>query len=382
MKSDMHRFLSGQAWADSLKALNTLPVSADADRFLDPDDAAERIRRAAAEHPGLVRLARLGESEEGRPIDGVVLGRGGLHVSLMAGNHADEPVGPDFLRRFVAAVLDSPDACRPLLDAFRFFIVPHTNPDGAFRNRAWRTVWNESSAPDSAGDWGEAVAAAYLRHAVREPPGRDVEFGFPDMRPENRAAAAWLRKHGPFALHGSLHGMGISGGALLLIEKHWGYRATRLQAHFREAAHAERLPLYDRNRQGEKGFFYLAPGFWTTPEAPAMRAFFEARGDMETAALFHSSSMEYVRSLGGDPLCYVTELPLFLAQGLSPASGSQQIIAKLRLRLAQRDGASDEAREDIRQAMQQLGLRPLPLASALRMHLRTLSAALEQLSIR
>ena len=57
MKSDMHRFLSGQAWADSLKALNTLPVSADADRFLDPDDAAERIRRAAAEHPGLVRLA-------------------------------------------------------------------------------------------------------------------------------------------------------------------------------------------------------------------------------------------------------------------------------------------------------------------------------------
>ena len=211
---------------------------------------------------------------------------------------------------------------------------------------------------------------------MREPPGRDVEFGFPDMRPENRAVAAWLRKEGPFALHGSLHGMGISGGALLLIEKHWGYRADRLQARFREAAQAERLPLYDRNRQGEKGFFYLAPGFWTTPEAPAMRAFFEARGDRETAALFRSSSMEYVRSLGGDPLCYVTELPLFLARGLSPSSGSQQILAQLRLRLAQNDGAPGDVRQDI----ERLGLRPLPLASALRMHLRTLSAALEQLS--
>ncbi len=355
----------------TLKTLNNLTVSEDADRFLEPDEAEERIRWAAARHPDLVRCVRLGESEEGRSIDGVVLGRGERHVSLLAGNHPDEPVGPDFLRRFAGAVSHCPDAYGPLLDAFRFFIAPHTNPDGAFRNRAWRKVWNESA------DRTEAIAAAYLRHAMREPPGRDVEFGFPDMRPENRAVAAWLRKHGPFVLHGSLHGMGISGGALLLIEKHWGYRAARLQARFREAAQAERLPLYDRNRQGEKGFFYLAPGFWTTPEAPAMRAFFEARGDMETAALFRSSSMEYVRSLGGDPLCYVTELPLFLARGLSPASGSQQIIAKLRLRLAQ----SDDAREDIRRDMQRLALRPLPLASALRMHLRTLSAALEQLSV-
>ena len=372
MKSDKNRFSERQVWADSLMTLNALPVREEADRFLEPEDAAQRIRRAAAAQPDRIRYVRLGESEEGRPIDGVALGRGDRRVSLMAGNHPDEPVGPDFLRRFILAISQRPDAHGPLLDAFRFFIVPHTNPDGENRNRAWRTIWNESGSEAES----EALATAYLRHAMREPPGRDVEFGFPDMRPENRAVAAWLRKEGPFALHGSLHGMGISGGALLLIEKHWGYRADRLKARFREAAEAERLPLYDRNRQGEKGFFYLAPGFWTTPEAPAMRAFFEARGDRETAALFRSNSMEYVRSLGGDPLCYVTELPLFLAKGLSPSSGSQQIIAQLRLRLAQNDGAPGDVRQDI----ERLGLRPLPLASALRMHLRTLSAALEQLS--
>ena len=115
--------------------------------------------------------------------------------------------------------------------------------------------------------------------------------------------------------------MGISAGALLLIEKNWGYRAALLQERFHQAAQAEDLPLYDRNRQGEKGFFYLAPGFWTTPEGSAMRAFFEARGDKETAALFRSSSMEYVRSLGGDPLCYVTELPLFVVGDMPPGEG-------------------------------------------------------------
>lgn len=348
----------------SLEALNDLPVSADAERFLEPDDAAERIRRLAGRCPDIAHYVRIGESEEGRPIDGVVLGRGDRCVSLLAGNHSDEPVGPDFLRRFAIGALSHPDECSALLDAFRFFVVPHTNPDGAFRNRTWRQAW---------GDDKGGIVTEYLRHAMREPPGRDVEFGFPDMRPENRAVAAWLRRHGPFALHGSLHGMGISAGALLLIEKNWGYRAVLLQERFRQAAQAEDLPLYDRNRQGEKGFFYLGPGFWTTPEGSAMRAFFEARNDKETAALFRSSSMEYVRSLGGDPLCYVTELPLFLVGDMPPGRGSQQVISELRLRIAQ----GEDADEDIRR----LGLRTLPLAAGLRMHLRTLSAALEQVVV-
>lgn len=353
----------------SLEVLNELPVSADAERFLEPDDAAERIRRLAVCHPDIAHCVRVGESEEGRPINGVVLGRGNRHVSLLAGNHADEPVGPDFLRRFVMVVLNRPDEYSALLSAFRFFVIPHTNPDGAFRNRTWRQAWGGSGRP-APGDDAGGIVTEYLRHAVREPPGRDVEFGFPDMRPENRAVAAWLREHGPFVLHGSLHGMGISAGALLLIEKNWGYRAALLQERFRQAAQAEDLPLYDRNRQGEKGFFYLAPGFWTTPEGSAMRAFFEARGDKETAALFRSSSMEYVRSLGGDPLCYVTELPLFVVGDMPPERGSQQIISALRLRIAQG--------KDVDEDIKQLGLRILPLASALRMQLRTLSAALGQ----
>ena len=240
----------------------------------------------------------------------------------------------DFLRRFVTSVLNHPDECGALLDAFRFFVIPHTNPDGAFRNRTWRQAWGDDARGDCHGVFASCATGA---------PGAGRGVWFSGYAPRRTGRShAWLGQHGPFVLHGSLHGMGISAGALLLIEKNWGYRAALLQERFRQAAQAEDLPLYDRNRQGEKGFFYLGPGFWTTPEGSAMRAFFEARSDKETAALFRSSSMEYVRSLGGDPLCYVTELPLFLVGDMPPGRGSQQVISALRLRIAQGEDVDED----------------------------------------
>ena len=51
------------------------------------------------------------------------------------------------------------------------------------------------------------------------PDGDDIEFGFPrdvdddGARPENRAAYDWWRSAGgPFAVHVTLHGMGIAAG--------------------------------------------------------------------------------------------------------------------------------------------------------------------------
>ena len=232
-------------------------------------------------------MERIGTSEEGRPIHGMVLGSGPKRVSLVAGAHADEPVGSMTLRRLE----ERPDCT--------FVVVPDVNPDGAERNRAW-----SDHAPD---------LALYREHRRREPPGRDVEFGYPSMRPENEAASAFFRAHGPYDLHMSLHGMGEADGALLLIDKHWVDRTIQLRSLYAEALRAAGLPLLDWDRGGEKGFSYIAPGFWTTPESGAMRSHFEERDDPETAAKFHLNSMEFVRSLGGDPLCLVTEIPLFVA---------------------------------------------------------------------
>ena len=349
---------------DVLRSLLDANAFLESDVFLDPADARERVRQACTAHAGLAHWVRIGDSEEGRPIDGVVLGWGPRSVSLIAGNHSDEPVGPDFLWRFALAVLERLDGVRAMLEEVRFCLVPHTNPDGAHENRIWRRAW-----PDF---------IAWLTHAVREPPGRDVEFGFPDLRRENAVVSGWLRDHAPFHVHGSLHGMSMAEGALLLIERHWSQRAPSFQERLRVVAAAEGVGLHDHDRKGDKGFQYLGPGFWTTPESVAMRAFFLAKGDPDTAALFRHNSLEYVRGLGGDPLCYVTEFPLFLVErnpGAPPRVPARYLALKellpgLRAR-AFRGGRIDAD-------LERFGIRPLPLDAALRMQLEVLGAALEQ----
>ncbi|MEX2399434.1 MAG: M14 family zinc carboxypeptidase [Rhodothermales bacterium] len=337
-----------------------------AEEFLEPDAARMRLDDACERHPDVARFEEIGSSETGRPIDAVVLGRGPLRVSLIAGNHADEPVGPEFLRRFVLSMLDEPDVYRPLFERVCFCIVPQTNPDGEHANRLWRERW-----PD---------VEAYLEHARRDPPGRDMEFGFPDMRPENEVVVSFLRSEGPFDLHASLHGMAVAEGPMLLIERRWGYRTEHLQARFRSAVRKEGLALHDHNRKGEKGFFYLGPGFTTTPEGEAMRDFFAAKGETKTAKRFHDSSMEFVRRLGGDPLCYVTEFPLFLVERARDAPPGvpeaylefKERLPAMRLRLSRG--------ESIQKDLDYFGVQPLSLPAALRLQLDALSAALEQIS--
>ena len=328
--------------------------------FQRADDVRARLQEACRQRPDFAVVEEIGTSEAGRPINGFVLGSGSQTVSLLAGNHSDEPVGPATLRTLILEVLADPSAFEDLLKTYRFVIVPHTNPDGEAKNGTWIDRW-----PD---------VESYIEHAFREEPGRDMEFGFPDMRQENAHVADFLRRNGPFALHMSLHGMGFSDGALLLIERHWGFRTEALQTHFRRSARAAGLGLHDRNRQGEKGFFYLGPGFNTTPEGEAMRTFFRAQKDEKTAAKFLDSSMEFVRGLGGDPLCLVTELPLFV---LDEADTDRYLefretLPDLRAKLARGEPIADD--------LAPFTLRPLALQDAVRLQLETLQAGLDQIS--
>ena len=309
------------------------------------------IEEFCAAHQDIASFHLLGESEEGRPLYGVVLGEGPKTVSLIAGCHSDEPVGPETLRTIILEGLHR--------DGYRFVIVPHTNPDGEARNQAWIESW-----PDP---------LAYVRHTFREAPGRDLEFGFPDMRVENRLVAEFLSAHAPFSLHMSLHGMAVAEGAMLLIGRHWAARTQKLRDGFVEAAREAGLGVHDHNRRGEKGFFYIEPGFVTAPESEAMRSHFLARGDPKTASHFHQSSMEFVRSLGGDPLCLVTELPLFVVPNKSPRPGVPTAYLALMERLpalAMKVRMGESVHE-------KLDIRPLDLDKAVRLQLRALDLGLE-----
>ncbi len=346
-------------------------------RFQRAAEADDVIRAACAANPDVATCETIGESEQGRPILGMTLGYGPTVVTLVAGAHADEPVGPATLRTLVVEALAARDwgandgGLADLFERATLRIVPHVNPDGEARNRAWIEAWDET---DTA-----ATLGAFLRHRRREPPGRDLEFGYPAMRPENRAATAFLFDGAPVALHASLHGMAFSEGALVLVERRWlgTPAANRLVAGFVDTAARVGLAPHDHDRGGDKGFVYGGPGVWSTPEGAAMRLHFERAGDAATAAAFHDSSMETAvargaHADGSTPLCLVPEIPLFAVTRAPDGVASRRGVAA---RLAVFTDAlpamtlAAEAGDSLAPWVDDFGLRATPLADAVHLHL-------------
>jgi len=334
---------------------------------------------SAPEPPGL----ELGRSREGRPILAHRFGSGSRRISLIGGCHADEPVGPRLLRGLASALAAAaPDD--PLLRRFAWWIVPHVNPDGAARNAAWQ---HDGAAAYRFG--------GYLAGRVREPPGDDIEFGFPrgvddrGARPEPAAVARWWATGAePFALHATLHGMAFAAGPWFLVEPAWVDRTAGLREWCRRRTTELGYVLHDVERKGEKGFHRIERGFATRPSSIAMRDHFLGLGDSDTAARFRPSSMEHVRTLGGDPLTLVSEMPLFLLPGVGDEPGPPDpALERWRERIAGwgarlgADGEADEnAIERIDAEALALGLRPMPVADQMRLQWAMLSAALATVS--
>jgi hypothetical protein len=232
-------------------------------------------------------------------------------------------------------------------------------------------------APDRADD-----VALWRRHAVRERPGDDMEFGFPrgaddaGARPENRAVAAFLAGGAPFHLHASFHSIAFATGPWFLIEPSWVDRIDRtagLRDRLRERVRAMGYGLFDVDRGGEKGFRRIDEGFSTRPDSVAMRAWFEERGDAAMADLFRPSSMEHVRSLGGDPFTMVSEMPLFIRPLLPGESGrpDDPLFRDWLARLAAAR-TPEEARAEAARA----GVLGMPLRDQMRLQLAFLNEAL------
>lgn len=256
-----------------------------------------------------------GSSRAGRPLPVITIGEGTRHASITAGAHADEPAGPLAAIALAWFLSGHSAAARQLRTNWTFTIFPQVNPDGAEANRPWF-----APVPD---------VYTYLRHVKRELPGDDVEFAYPfgdqpALRPENEAIARYLRRvsgdnHSPFRFHASLHSMGFAAGAWVLIGKSWVERTGAFRAEVSRIASERGFALHDIDRRGEKGFSRIQAGFCTTPSSSGMKQFFLDKDDPEMAARFGRNSMEYVQSLGGDPLVMVTEIPNFsIGGGFTP----------------------------------------------------------------
>lgn len=331
-------------------AVNLAEISPPANLYWPPEDLPRllgRIPRLAA------TILPLGKSREGRPLFSLRVGRGPIKISVIAGAHADEPVGPATLLGLCRWLLKAPEASS-LLEKGTFFLCPHVNPDGAHRNAAWVSAY-------------PCPVERYLQGAVRELPGDDMEFNFsleakdPPTRPENRAVAQFLRSHGPFSFHASLHGMAAAEGTWFLINQEKVAATAELRGDLKRFVAALGLPLHDWDRHGEKGFHRIERGFATTPTAAAMKAHFVAVRESVTAAKFHPTSMELAMSLGGDPLCMVSELPLYLVKP-SPANatppGKNFLELRERLTAARMELSSGNA-APLEKLKKEFGLQPL-----------------------
>lgn len=319
--------------------------------------------------------AVIGESRSGRPIRAACIGHGETRVSLIGGCHADEPVGPRLLRHLVAYLQAQPSDS-PILRDYQWWILPHLNPDGEVANRSWY-----------ADDDTHYNLIRYLKHVTRELPGDDIEFGFPhepadeDARPENRAAYDWWQSApGPFQLHASLHGMMYGGGPWFLLDASWRDRTDGFQTKCQNAVTNLGYELHDVQRHGEKGFVRIETGFCTRPDSAAMREYFLRRDDATTAALFRPSSMETVRSLGGDPLTLVSEMPLFIAPGVGRQLGPPDPVAekwKKKFHLWHQQLQRERPEDRIRACAASGDLRAMPVRDQMQLQWTMITAGLE-----
>ena len=327
--------------------------------------------------PGtLLKRNVIGKSREGRSIDAFQFGSGDFRISLIGGNHADEPVGPLLLRKLVN-YLDSLNSDSQLLTKFNWYIIPHANPDGEYVNDRW---WDaEQSTVDP---------IAYLRHVVRELPGDDMEFGFPrsdddpGLRPENKIIYDWWCSHNCFYdLHASLHGMAWAAGPWYLIEQAWQDRIEFLKTSCLEFVAAKGYRVHDIERNGEKGFFRLGTGFCTRPDSVNMRKYFLDSNDHETADKFYPSSMEIMRRLSSDCLTLVSEMPLFLLPDVGLELGPPDSAAmkwKTQVEQWRCRMLTGIAVEQLREEIESSGFKPMPILDQMQFQWHFINAGIEQ----
>jgi len=191
-------------------------------------------------------------------------------------------------------------------------------------------------------------------------------------RPENLAVAAFLAEGAPFHLHASFHGMSFASGPWFLLEAAWIERTAALRDAVRRRVREMGYEPFDVDRGGEKGFHRIDEGFTTRPDSRSMVRWFEARDDPGMAAKFRPSSMEYVRSLGGDPLTMVSEMPLFL-RPLEAGETGRPDDPRLRAFLARVAGGSPER---VRAEIESGKVIGMPIRDQMRLQLVFLDAAL------
>ena len=162
------------------------------------DELGVRAAALVARHPDAARLRRVGTSRAGTPLWLLSVGHGSRQALVVAGPHANEPVGRATVLRLAERALADPRLTEGADATWNLLLC--LDPDGALRNEAWLR--------------GPYTLGHYFRHFFRpgflEQPEWLPEGADCAVLPETRALLRLQDELRPF-LQCSLHGVDVGG---------------------------------------------------------------------------------------------------------------------------------------------------------------------------
>jgi len=144
-------------WIDDLPAAVEVSMASDGSGPFQewlPLDALQDHLSSLAEAPG-ARLVVLGTSVEGRPLQGLRVGRGAAGALVVGAQHAREWVAASSALYVAEQLVTSTDPrVAALLDAYEVLVVPVANPDGY--EYTWTTdrFWRKNRQDNGDGSFG------------------------------------------------------------------------------------------------------------------------------------------------------------------------------------------------------------------------------------
>ncbi|WP_419667660.1 M14 family zinc carboxypeptidase [Streptomyces sp. 2-1] len=168
-------------------------------RYLSVDELGVRAAALVARRPRDARLRQVGTSRAGLPLLLLSVGHGSRQALIVAGPHANEPVGGATALRLAERALADPRLCDGADVTWNLLLC--LDPDGARRNEGWLS--------------GPYTLGHYFRHFFR-PGFLEQPEWLPDgaasaALPETRALLALQDELRPF-FQCSLHGVDVGGG--------------------------------------------------------------------------------------------------------------------------------------------------------------------------
>ncbi|MFC7895686.1 M14 family zinc carboxypeptidase [Streptomyces sp. NPDC057381] len=163
------------------------------------DELGARAAALVARHPRHARLRRVGTSRAGTPLLLLSVGHGSRQTLVVAGPHANEPVGGATVLRLAERALADPRLTEGADATWNLLLC--ADPDGLRRNEGWL------SGPYTLGRY----ARNFFRPGFLEQPEWLPDGAGHSTLPETHALLALQDELRPF-LQCSLHGVDVGGG--------------------------------------------------------------------------------------------------------------------------------------------------------------------------